>query len=622
MCPSVGVVSRSGAQELKRSKYRLLGLVGQGQFGRVYCAIHRKTGRLVALKELDRRRFPTHKFLRELRFLLSLRHTNIVTCQALEHVQTRRYLVMDYCEGGTLRDLMEEERSLQSVHVVRLVLDVLAGLAHAHGQGIVHCDIKPENILLRVMPTGWLAQITDFGIARLSQEIATLEGSNNTGSPAYMAPERFYGQYSPASDLYAVGVLLFELLLGRRPFSGPPADLMSAHLNQPLVIPPEVPGAIAAVLRRSLQKLPGRRFPSALEMAQALQEAAIADGLMDASGTTDLFRAQPARSLQPFQAVQEQMQWLPVQQIVVDQPRLVPSGPATPIGERIYWAMGPMLSVQQFAKGIWSDAGGRTGRTQQINLPEVVEAIALQEHGVLALTQQAAYSVTADAAQDWTVSRRVWLEPNALTAWEAQGRWLAVATPRAGDSAADLTLYDGPNLNHRHHLPLKHFPRQLLAVDRRHGVAVATKREGDRPTGTTFEGFSRRGQSLGILATPLLLDRLVLTPKPYRLMATEQNQPQSLVILDLKPFRILRLSTRLVPTFMAAMAWGYILVSQAGEILLLDEVGREVGWIAGPPNPTAIAPIHPAGLMIATTEGQQSMLYTVDLRQLEIDLLF
>ena len=619
MCPSVAVVSHGGAQDLKRSKYRLLGLVGQGQFGRVYCAIHRKTGRLVALKELDRRRFPTHKFLRELRFLLSLRHTNIVTCQALEHVQTRRYLVMDYCEGGTLRDLMQEERSLQPVHVVRLVLDVLAGLAHAHAQGIVHCDIKPENVLLRVTPTGWLAQITDFGIARLSQEIVTLEGSNNTGSPAYMAPERFYGQYSPASDLYAVGVLLFELLLGRRPFSGPPSDLMSAHLNQSLVIPPEMPTEIAAVVRRSLQKLPGRRFPSALEMSQALQAAAIADGLMDLEDPGNLFRPQPARSLQPFQAAQEQVQWLPVQQIVVDQPRLVPSGPATPIGERIYWATGPMLSVQQFPQGIWSEAGGRT---QQINVPEVVEAIAPQEQGILALTQQAAYSISRDPAQGWTVNRRVWLEPKALTAWEAQGRWLAMASPRPDQSAADLTIYDGPKLNHRHHLALKRSPQQLLAVDRHHGIAMATKREGDRPVGTTFEGFSRRGQHLGTLSTPLLIDRLVLTPKPYRLMATEQNQPQSLVILDLKPFRILRLSTPWVPAFMAAMTWGYILVSRAGEILLLDEVGREVGWIAGPPNPTAIAPIHPAGLMLATVEGSQSMLYTVDLRQLEIDLLF
>ncbi|MDX2097382.1 MAG: serine/threonine-protein kinase, partial [Leptolyngbyaceae cyanobacterium bins.59] len=199
------------AIELKRSKYRLLGLVGQGQFGRVFCAVHRKTGHLVALKDLDQKRFPTHKFLRELRFLLSLRHRNIVNCQALEHTRTGRYLVMDYCEGGTLRGLMEGEGCVDVAQSLKLTGDILAGLAHAHSRGIVHCDIKPENILLSFQEQQWVGQISDFGIARLSQEMA--EDAGNTGSPAYMAPERFYGQYSPASDLYAVGVMLFELLV-------------------------------------------------------------------------------------------------------------------------------------------------------------------------------------------------------------------------------------------------------------------------------------------------------------------------------------------------------------------------------------------------------------------------
>ncbi|MCY7392636.1 MAG: serine/threonine protein kinase, partial [Leptolyngbyaceae cyanobacterium CAN_BIN12] len=187
---------------LYHSNYRLLGLIGQGQFGRVYCASHRKTGRLVALKELNRDRFSTRNFLRELRFLLSLQHSNIVTCQALEHTATGRYLVMDYCESGTLRSLLSEEIQLQPLQGLSLIAQILAGLDHAHQREIVHCDIKPENILLTATATGWTARITDFGIARLSQELST-DGFGNTGSPAYMAPERFYGQHSPASDLYA-----------------------------------------------------------------------------------------------------------------------------------------------------------------------------------------------------------------------------------------------------------------------------------------------------------------------------------------------------------------------------------------------------------------------------------
>lgn len=137
-------------KERQRSRYRQLGLIGQGQFGRVFCAVHRQTGQLVALKNLERERFPTHKFLRELRFLLTLQHENIVTCQALEHTATGRYLVMDYCEGGTLRSLLNEDHRLHPAQSLKLVADMLAGLEHAHSQGIVHCDIKPENILLSV----------------------------------------------------------------------------------------------------------------------------------------------------------------------------------------------------------------------------------------------------------------------------------------------------------------------------------------------------------------------------------------------------------------------------------------------------------------------------------------
>ncbi len=255
------------------SNYYILGLVGQGQFGRVFCAIHRETGSLVALKELERQRFPTHKFLRELRFLLSLQHSNIVTCQALEHTQTGRYLVMDYCEGGTLRNLMQSEVPLSLVQGLKLIGDVLQGLEHAHGRGIVHCDIKPENILLSWDTTSWIARISDFGVARLSQEVCC-DRLGDTGSPAYMAPERFYGNYSPSSDLYAVGVLLFELVVGHRPFSGLPGELMSAHLNQPVKVPDTVPFLVRSTISTALQKLPARRFASAAEMLKSIRLAA------------------------------------------------------------------------------------------------------------------------------------------------------------------------------------------------------------------------------------------------------------------------------------------------------------------------------------------------------------
>ena len=264
----------------RSNKYRLLGLVGQGQFGQVFCAVHRKTGQIVALKNLDHARFPTHKFLRELRFLLSLQHRNIVNCQALEHTSTGRYLVMDYCEAGTLRQMVESEISLSLPQKLELISDVLRGLDHAHDRGIVHCDIKPENILLTAKPGGWLACISDFGIARLTQN-ESLVSEGNTGSPAYMAPERFYGQYSASSDLYAVGVMLYELLLGDRPFSGTPQELMLAHMNRSLQVPEVVPANLRNILVTALQKIPARRFHSAADMLAAIQA-------IDPSTITDL----------------------------------------------------------------------------------------------------------------------------------------------------------------------------------------------------------------------------------------------------------------------------------------------------------------------------------------------
>jgi serine/threonine-protein kinase len=303
------------AKELKRSKYRLLGLVGQGQFGQVYCASHRKTGRLVALKELNKERFPTHKFLRELRFLLSLQHDNIVTCHALEHTPTGRYLVMDYCEGGTLRGLMEDDIRLHPSQCLKLATDILAGLDHAHHRGIVHCDIKPENILLTLQADGWRARISDFGIARLHQDIIS-DGSGNTGSPAYMAPERFYGQYSITSDLYAVGVLLFELLVGYRPFSGVPIEMMSAHLNRPVSIPETVPATLQTVILTALQKLPARRFQSATEMLKAVQTAAASVDFDRTWADTRLLQASGVQPVSECHYVQQEILQARVQQLV------------------------------------------------------------------------------------------------------------------------------------------------------------------------------------------------------------------------------------------------------------------------------------------------------------------
>ena len=256
------------------SKYCDLELVGQGQFGRVFRATHKISGQIVALKELETTRFPTAKFLRELHFLISLQHPNVVTFQGLEHTSTGRYLVMDYCDGGSLRNLMNKEGKLSLALSLKLVINILAGLEHIHSRKIIHRDIKPENILLSQDTVGLIARVSDFGMSKINHELSTDKQDDCAGSPAYMAPERFYGQYSPASDLYAVGIILFELVVGLRPFSGLPGELLKAHINQAVVIPETVPFLLRSTITKAMQKLPSNRFSSATEMLKSVQLAA------------------------------------------------------------------------------------------------------------------------------------------------------------------------------------------------------------------------------------------------------------------------------------------------------------------------------------------------------------
>ena len=157
---------------------------------------------------------------------------------------------------------------------LNLVIHILSGLEHIHSRKIIHRDIKPENILLNQDTTGLIARVADFGMSKINYELSTEKQDDCAGSPAYMAPERFYGQYSPASDLYAVGVLLFELVVGLRPFSGLPGELLKAHINQAVVIPETVPFLLRSTINKAMQKLPSNRFSSATEMLKSMQLAA------------------------------------------------------------------------------------------------------------------------------------------------------------------------------------------------------------------------------------------------------------------------------------------------------------------------------------------------------------
>lgn len=646
----------------KVSKYRILGLVGQGQFGRVFCGCHRKTGQIVALKDLDRYRFPTNKFLRELRFLLILQHPNIVTFRAIEHSNRGRYLVMDYCEGGTLRTLMESDAPLSWEQNLKLITEVLAGLDHAHSRGIVHCDIKPDNILLSLRPGGPIARISDFGIARLTQEM--IEFSDNTGSPAYMAPERFYGQYNIGSDIYAVGIMLFELLVGDRPFSGSPAQLMSAHINQRVEIPNQVPSHLQQIINTALEKLPARRYHTAADMLQAIQVAVAR--MQESDKSTYAFIDRDGWGVRHDVPVGDRAVWtkevaLPISALAVVCSQETVSG-KDPFNvkylDKVYWAAGAVVECQIYPDGL---NRGETFELSRVQLSESVQKLIGLDHGCFIITDRSIYFLSYETSEYSIISLGLIAKEDSdfVADVETTGRWIAAATSdkelqifdlRDWAIGSHLTSFDayrsgkigmlrwaknGKNPTVREKsgigetltihpkwiaVELQSAAFQLLALDSRHVAALARDRKG---TGTQLSVFTRRGTKVGSWILPVPLERAIAGGVPYRLLATQANNQTSLLLIDLKPFRIRQVNVDLPdPKFLAATSWGYVVASVQGKIILLDRQGTVVSKIDGPKHISAIAPFHTSGLMIATFEGTQGVLRALDLRQFDLDLLF
>ncbi|HIB66878.1 MAG TPA: serine/threonine protein kinase [Phycisphaerales bacterium] len=223
-------------QEIDK-EYQVLGLAGSGSTGLVYRAKHRLSGEDVAIKEYPGGETPFSRILQELSFLFSTRHPNLVTCLNLIYGGYRRsYLVMEYARNGSLRDFLNREKQVSSQEALAAVEQVLEGLAHLHAEGVIHCDLKPENVLLfpreedseLVKLSDQILKITDFDV---SVRAGKGDTTKSQGSPMYMAPEQFYDKVTPSSDLYSVGAILFELVTGHFLFEGDTSHLFSQHLN-------------------------------------------------------------------------------------------------------------------------------------------------------------------------------------------------------------------------------------------------------------------------------------------------------------------------------------------------------------------------------------------------------
>ncbi len=260
-------------------RYRLLQRIGAGGMGTVYRAQHLLLRREVALKllasELTRDPVMRERFLREAQATHMLRHPNIVEVFDVALDGSRVFLVMELLEGEGLASWLGAG-PLDVVRTLRVVRPVVAALARAHSLGVVHRDIKPENVFIARQPEGdAVVKVLDFGIAHLRHEARLTAPGEVFGTPEYLAPEIARGEDCvPASDLYAVGVMLFEMVTGTQPFDGDLTQLIAHHRATPAPSArarnPLIPLELDALIARLLQKDPAARVGSAAALGAQL----------------------------------------------------------------------------------------------------------------------------------------------------------------------------------------------------------------------------------------------------------------------------------------------------------------------------------------------------------------
>jgi serine/threonine protein kinase len=262
------------------SKYRILEEIGRGGMGVVYKAHDTVLDRPVAIKVLAPhltwdQEF-VQRFLREARTAARLEHTHIVMIYDVGQAQGYHFIAMKYLEGQPLSTLIRQEGPLHAERAVRILVQIAQALDYAHARGLIHRDVKPGNVIVGPQDQ---ATLTDFGVARSVEGTRLTQSGVTMGTPAYMAPEQVKGEpVGPATDVYALGVVTYEMLGGRAPFEGETPHVLHAHAYEPppplRQVNPRVPEALAAAVHKALAKEPKQRYPTAGAFAIALGQAA------------------------------------------------------------------------------------------------------------------------------------------------------------------------------------------------------------------------------------------------------------------------------------------------------------------------------------------------------------
>jgi eukaryotic-like serine/threonine-protein kinase len=254
-------------------KYKILSTIGSGGFGTVYLAEDTWIDKKVALKVPHKQGVDFGELLREPRLLASVSHPNIVAITTAEKQENVFFIVMEYVQGETLEHIIETEGALDVNRALDFTCQICNGVDHAHSQGVIHRDLRPANVLVTEND---MVKVADFGTSRFL-EIAA-HGTTVIGSPPYMAPEQFHGKAVFASDIYSLGVTMYQMLTGELPYDTPaPADLarlMSGELvSPPRLRNPLIPKTLSDIVMRAMAPEVSARYQRAPELLADLMAA-------------------------------------------------------------------------------------------------------------------------------------------------------------------------------------------------------------------------------------------------------------------------------------------------------------------------------------------------------------
>jgi len=287
-------------------KYRIRRAIGKGAMGIVYEGFDPVIDRIVAIKtikkdELDREEAEEHsrRFLIEAKAAGRLNHRNIVGIYDYGEERGLSFIVMEFVQGKELKSFFAVQHPFSMSQIVRLMGELLDALGYSHSRGVVHRDVKPDNIFITEDGS---VKLGDFGIARIDSTSRTHAGTV-LGTPSYMAPEQIRGETADArSDLYAAGVILYQFLVGERPFSGGMVAVMQKVLMEAPKAPsahnPSIPEAIDAVVLKALAKAPDARYASAADFNRELAAAVGLTNAEDESESTMIMSAETLKALQ------------------------------------------------------------------------------------------------------------------------------------------------------------------------------------------------------------------------------------------------------------------------------------------------------------------------------------